>query len=78
MKESSSDRDELLKKPVIFCTECETELQNFCFSRGADDVEALKRNLAQCRKKGKFAGEFCSKLFIAGSQSDGFWAENED
>ena len=63
------DREKLLKQKVIFCTECGTELDNYCFTRGSNDIEAIKMNLAQCKKIGKFAGEFCSKLFIAGDEN---------
>lgn len=59
------DREKLLKQKVIFCTECGAELENYCFEKGPCDAEAIKKNLAQCRKNGKYAGEFCSKLFIA-------------
>jgi hypothetical protein len=53
----------------IFCTECGAELENFCFSSSADDIEAIRKTLAQCKKKGKFAGEFCSKLFVVDPRS---------
>ena len=72
------DRDEILRQRTIFCTECGVQLENFCFSQGLDNVEALKKNLAQCKKDGKFAGEFCSKLFIADPENQSFFGENED
>lgn len=59
------EREKLLKQKVIFCTECGAELQNFCFSGRANDPQLIRKTLAQCKKSGKFAGEFCSKLFIA-------------
>jgi hypothetical protein len=49
----------------IYCTECGATLENFCFSSGADDIAAIRKTLAQCKKKGRFSGDFCSKLFIA-------------
>ncbi len=49
----------------VFCTECGATLENFCFSGAADDVESIRKTLAQCRKQGRFSGDFCSKLFIA-------------
>jgi len=49
----------------IYCTECGATLENFCFSSKADDLEAIRKTLAQCRKQGRFSGDFCSKLFIA-------------
>lgn len=50
---------------TVFCTECGVQLQNFCFSARADDIEAIRKTLAQCKKTGRFTGEFCAKLFIA-------------
>ncbi len=64
-KNNNIDREKLLGQKVIFCTECGAELENYCFEKGPRDVEAIKMNLAQCKKSGKFTGEFCSKLFIA-------------
>ena len=49
----------------IYCTECGTTLENFCFSSAAGDLEAIRKTLAQCKKQGRFSGDFCSKLFIA-------------
>jgi hypothetical protein len=49
----------------IFCTECGVKLENFCFSSGVNDVEVIRKTLAQRKKSGGFAGEFCAKLFIA-------------
>jgi hypothetical protein len=56
---------ELTDQPVIFCTACGATLENFCFSAGADNLEAVRKTLAQCRRQGRFSGDFCSKLFIA-------------
>ena len=49
----------------VYCTECGTTLENFCFSDGVNDLAAIRKTLAQCKKKGRFSGDFCSKLFIA-------------
>ena len=67
MKDKPANKNILLEQKVIFCTECGVELQNFCFNGNINDIEAIKKNLAQCRKSGKFKGDFCSKLFIAGN-----------
>jgi hypothetical protein len=54
-------------------------LENFCFSSSADDADAIKKNLAQCRKSGKFAGEFCAKLFISnGDTFDSLWEKDPE
>lgn len=65
MRAHPPDEPDPLKQKTIFCTECGVELENFCFSSNADDIEAIRKTLAQCKKKGKFAGGFCSKLFVA-------------
>ncbi len=54
-----------LKEKEVFCTECNTSLENYCLSNGVNDPEAIKKTLAQCKKSGKFVGEFCAKLFIS-------------
>jgi hypothetical protein len=76
---SPRDRAALLKEKKIFCTECGTYLENFCFSSSAEDVDAIKKSIAQCRKKGKFVGDFCAKLFIGGSETlDSLWNDTGD
>jgi hypothetical protein len=73
------DRAALLKEKQIFCTECGAYLENFCLSSDVEDVDAIKKSLAQCKKKGKFVGEFCSKLFIGDSETLGsLWDEGEN
>jgi hypothetical protein len=70
-RKSPSARDKEEKQATdsaggkIYCTECGATLENFCFSSAADDLAAVRKTLAQCRKQGKFSGDFCSKLFIA-------------
>ena len=65
MDRDTKNRKDMLNQKVIFCTECGVELQNFCFNGKISNIEAIKKNLAQCKKTGKFKGDFCSKLFIA-------------
>ena len=73
------NRTELLKQKEVFCTECGTSLRNFCVSKDADDLKAIKRSLAQCRKSGKFVGEFCAKLFIGDSNTlDSLWEKESE
>ena len=72
-------RKELSKQREIFCTECGTMLENFCFSTSADDADAIKKNLAQCKKSGKFVGEFCAKLFISNDAPlDSLWEKEPE
>jgi hypothetical protein len=62
---------------TIFCTECNTSLENYCFSSGVDDADSIKKTLAQCKKSGKFAGEFCAKLFISDPNTlDSLWEKD--
>jgi len=65
MTHTTSDTGEESAPRRVFCTECGATLENFCFTGGADDIDAIRKTLAQCRKQGRFSGEFCSKLFIA-------------
>ena len=77
MKNKDIDRDMLQEQKVIFCTECGVELQNFCFNGRSNNVKALKMNFMQCIKKGKFSGDFCSKLFIADNNNlDELWTND--
>ena len=76
MKQHIPDREELLKQKIVFCTECGEQLENFCFSSGIKDINAVRQNLLQCKKSGKFVGEFCSKLFIADPEMrEALWDE---
>ena len=62
---------------TIFCTECNTTLENYCFSNEMEDVESIKKTLAQCKKRGKFTGEFCAKLFISDPDTlDSIWEKD--
>ncbi len=62
---------ELSAKPTLFCTRCAATIENFCFSEGVKNVEAVKKTLAQCREQGRFSGDFCAKLFIASAADPG-------
>jgi hypothetical protein len=59
----SSEQGDFLR--VEFCTECNATLENYCFSSNVNDIESICKTLRQCKKQGKFSGDFCSKLFIA-------------
>jgi hypothetical protein len=72
-------RGDLLKEKEIFCTECGALLENFCFSSSVNDTDAIKKNLAQCKKSGKFVGEFCAKLFISDVDPlDSLWEKDPE
>ena len=60
-----AEQSEPLDQRVVFCTECGETIENFCVSGGADDLKAIQKTLAQCKSRGRFTGDFCSKLFIA-------------
>jgi hypothetical protein len=57
--------NEGLQEDVKFCTECDEQLDEFCFSDIVGDKEFIKKNHENCRKTGKFKGDVCSKLYIA-------------
>lgn len=50
----------------LFCTTCNKELNIFWLMPQATDPEAVRKNHEECVKAGRFNGEFCSKMFIAG------------
>jgi hypothetical protein len=50
---------------VVFCTECGDKLDNFCFTEGADDVDAVKKHMEGCKREGRYKGDVCSRVFIA-------------
>ena len=66
------------KNNGTFCTECDTDLDEFCFTAKAVDKKAVLKNHEKCVKKGKFSGEFCSKMFISSdSMLDEIWEDKE-
>jgi len=57
------------KQPRIFCTHCGEALQNFWLDDGANDVKAVIQRMARCKAEGRFHGNFCARLWIAGNDS---------
>jgi len=49
-----------------YCTRCGEELENFCFSPDANNLEALRAAALRCQLNGKAEGAVCAKVFIAG------------
>lgn len=49
-----------------YCTRCGEELENFCFSPDADNLDALRVAALRCQLNGKAEGKVCAKVFIAG------------
>jgi hypothetical protein len=64
-RREGADQGDPLSQRMVFCTECDATLENFCFSSSANDIEAIRKTLSQCKKQGRFTGDLCSKLFIA-------------
>lgn len=63
----------------LFCTQCDKELDAFWMSNKSKNPDAVKNNHNNCRKTGKFKGEFCSKLFIIDKKTlEGIWMEDEE
>ncbi len=63
----------------LFCTECDKELDAFWMSNKSKNPDAVRINHKNCRKTGKFKGEFCSKLFIIDKDTlEGIWKEDEE
>jgi len=69
---------EIPKSTSLFCTECGDELDDFSFSEKNKNFKAVMANHKNCVKKGKFSGEFCSKVFISSNMLlDGIWPEDK-
>ncbi|MBI5401866.1 MAG: hypothetical protein HY959_00555 [Ignavibacteriae bacterium] len=60
------DSTEMQREPKsLFCTECNEELDDFCFNSMSKNKKAVRKRHKKCVKTGKFNGEFCSKIFIS-------------
>jgi len=59
----------------IFCTECNATLGKLIASHMEwITLRRSRKTLAQCKKSGKFVGEFCAKLFISNPEMlDSLW-----
>jgi hypothetical protein len=55
------------KRAPSLCVQCGKELDDFCFSPGAEDAKAVRAHAMRCRVTGKAHGRVCSKVFIAGA-----------
>lgn len=53
------------KNSGFFCTECDSDLNEFALSSKSKNKKKIKKNHENCVKTGKFSGEFCSKIFIS-------------
>jgi hypothetical protein len=78
MRHRRTKKDDLAGQKRIFCTECGANLENFCFSSKSDDLEAIRKTLAQCKKKGRIMGDFCAKLFVVDPNSLTWFPEDTD
>ncbi|MCK9425198.1 MAG: hypothetical protein M0Q21_04050 [Ignavibacteriaceae bacterium] len=65
MKTKETNKDELLDISLEFCTECNKALDNFAFSSKSKSKKKVTANFANCKQKGKFKGDLCSKVFIS-------------
>ena len=50
-----------------YCTVCGEDLEDFCFTPEAEDVESLRTKALVCKVKGHMTGDVCAKVFIAGA-----------
>jgi len=54
----------LQRKKKLFCTECGTDLDDFCVAPKVEDYADILKHHFECQRTGKFKGSMCSKLFI--------------
>ena len=64
MKKYIPISDNSNKDKPTYCTECGSQLDNFCFSEEADNLKAVHKHHELCKKEDRFKGEQCSRLFI--------------
>jgi hypothetical protein len=48
-----------------FCTECGSDLDDFCLAPGGVEYAEILKNHFECQRTGKFKGSMCAKLYIA-------------
>lgn len=48
-----------------FCTECGSDLEDFCLAPGGVEYAEILKNHFECQRTGKFKGSVCAKLYIA-------------
>jgi hypothetical protein len=65
-RQTKKIKKEMQSIKPLFCTTCNKELDIFWLTPQATDPEAVRKNHEECVKLGRFNGEFCSKMFIAG------------
>jgi hypothetical protein len=54
-----------LNERIVFCTTCGEKLDEYCFSTDTENIEALKKHIAECKNNGRFTGGVCARFFIA-------------
>lgn len=63
----------------LFCTECDKELDAFWQTKKSTNPNAVRLNHENCKRIGKFKGDFCSKLFIIDKGTlEGIWMEDDE
>jgi len=65
MKTKNNNKGEQPDLSLEFCTECNEALDNFAFTAKSKSKKKVTANFANCKHKGKFNGELCSKVFIS-------------
>ena len=68
MKTIKTNKEEKPDLLIEFCTECNEDLDNFAFTAKSKNKKKVTANFANCKQKGKFNGELCSKVFISEDQ----------
>jgi hypothetical protein len=71
------DKDNSVMNTVKFCAECGDDLTNFGMPGEELDPLKIQENHKNCKEKGKFKGDICSKMFIA-DLSEPISLKNED
>jgi len=79
MPKKRDSADKMQKETTsLFCTECNEELDDFCFDNKSKNKKAVRKRHSKCVKSGKFNGEFCAKIFISDdSLLDEIWLKED-
>jgi hypothetical protein len=57
------------KRAQLFCTQCGESLDNFWLELESGNLKEVIHRMAKCKAEGRFHGNFCARLWIAGNDS---------
>lgn len=70
------NKENSIKKEIIFCSECGEELELFGLSNSDVDIKKIRERYKRCKERGKFKGDMCALLFIA-DENEPAWKDED-